>query len=245
MSENNGGLLINDYNFTQTDIREASHEIILEYNSTISANGVLYTINDYLHKIHKKFYSTINIKTGLQLLNLMDKDKEFIIKFNTVEAMNVTKLKPKNIKNTIKENGLVEHVDYVTVKYSYARILCKEVYRNKYILTPNALKKCLLRLNNRYSNYFLFLEKVMYYYTDYQTKYNKKFILEKDAKINELLDIVERQEYKIKELARKSNIIDDDIDIILNSFDEIIANNSTSDWNPSYEENRFSNLSDE
>ena len=86
--------------------------------------------------------------------------------------------------------------------------------KKTYMLKPECFKKILMRnqKTDTYSNYYLFLEKILKYYSDYQNlklkveneKLQRSIVL-KDDKIDELIKETKSQSLEIKELLKKSD----------------------------------------
>ena len=85
----------------------------------------------------------------------------------------------------INSNNLIENQDYRLG--NVAQPVPQGGFSNKkeYILTPYALKLCLIRAKNSkiYANYYLLLEKVFKNYNDYQFGYQKYILSMKDDKL--------------------------------------------------------------
>jgi hypothetical protein len=78
-------------------------------------------------------------------------------------------------------------------------------HKKVYTLTPMAFKKCLMRAKNCdiYSDYYILLEKIYIYYTDYENKYKNRILSMKDDKIDKLLEETKEQSAKMDKQSAK------------------------------------------
>lgn len=77
---------------------------------------------------------------------------------------------PAAVCERLASLGLTKDVDFALRNTSEQT--SKEVKnKNVYFLTPKALKVCLIRAKSTYADYYLFLEDIVAYYSDYENKY--------------------------------------------------------------------------
>lgn len=178
---------------------------IQEFNYNLADRLIKYDINDYFKLVHNKYYKTINIEFMEYFLSLIPQEDTFCV--------NQTKLQEYEVINTEKSNhilralekfNLQENVDYLLPNVGQQDLIAQHGGSNKkeYILTPYAFKLCLIRAKNskQYANYYLMLEKVFYYYREYQYQYKAKLLSMKDEKIDTLNQKIDNQSKQIAEL---------------------------------------------
>ncbi len=206
----------------QYDIKVLSCEDIYNFNNNLINEDSLYSLDEYLKLLHKKFYQDIIINIGFELMKLINKDNSYCIIFNkTNKLFDIGNFQLKNIKKMIKKYHLIENIDYIIEKKFKKKILFINKFETSYILNPDSLKKCLIYSQLKVMNYYLFLEKGINYYLDYQSKHYRETILLKDIKIKELSNMVKDQESNIKILLEREKDYHGDIDTLLNIYDDL------------------------
>lgn len=186
-------------------IAQIDNDIIINFNNELSNKNIIYSIQEYLELIHKNFYNDVKILSCFNLLKLVKKDNIFCINFRKDKSHDIENLKSKNIKQIIRKNKLIKGIDYIKQKYYYKKIFFINIFETIYVLKPDALKKCLLNNQNKFIKYYLFLEKIIYFYQDYQNKQYDTLIKKKDIMINNLNEKIKKQEEYIRILKHETN----------------------------------------
>jgi hypothetical protein len=77
-----------------------------------------------------------------------------------------------NILKCLQRNNLIKNTDYLLFHVEQQDNKHGGNNQRQYKLTPSAFKLCLIRAKNSrdYANYYLLLEKVFKYYSDYQLR---------------------------------------------------------------------------
>ena len=157
---------------------------ITDYNDYLIKNGKNdMSIIDYLKDINERFYN-IDISFMESFMGLVDRDDfciphEYLITYKVAAPGTCS----KDIKKMLKARGLIEGEDYRVGQVSEPVPQGGFVKKNVCMLTPDAFKRCLQgsAITKVYSNYFLFTEKAIKYFFQYQMKI-------KDLKISSLSD---------------------------------------------------------
>ena len=138
-----------DHNFTPSELLQ----IIINQNLPI--------INkmDFILVYKKYLYPSINISYIDYFERLLENPNELCIHIGELDIFGVYDTN-KVLKN-FKKN-----IDYTEIRYN-TNPFCKKIY----ILTPIMFKRCLLQYSTYYSQYFLFIELVNFYYIEYLNYY--------------------------------------------------------------------------
>ena len=115
-----------------------------------------------------------------------------------------------------------------------------EVIKKEYYLKPDAFKICLMRAKNtkKYAYYYIFLEKCIHYYNEYQELYNQVLMSGKDKRIDE-------QDKKINEMLKKLDHSIEQNDEMLNDMSELkYQNDDLNDNINDIRETFYENLED-
>ena len=150
---------------------------IKTFVQTLSHNAVKTTMTEFFKEIHSQFYSHIDISFMDYFLELAEHENEFVVHHSKlVEYGIVTSNRSSTIKEKLDALSLVEGEDYllqdILQQWEASRGL---KHCNVYHLTPEAFKKCLMRARKYnqpvdpviYCDYYLLLEKIYKFYTDY------------------------------------------------------------------------------
>jgi len=186
---------------------------IQEFNYDLADRLIKYDVNDYFKLVHNKYYKNINIEFMEYFLSLIPQEDTFCVeqeKLQEYKVINNIDTSQKILRSLEKFN-LKENLDYrvanVGQPVQQGGVSIKKVYT----LTPYAFKLCLIRAKNsfEYADYYLMLEKVFYYYREYQNQYQTKLLSMKDDKIDE-------QTKKIDELLKETKGQTKQIEELLN-----------------------------
>ncbi len=215
---------------------------------------------DFTRVLHERFYSEVNIEFMEEFFEYarQENEKKFIISHEVLIKYGVaTSNRSNDISKRLTKLGLVEKEHYtlrhVSQRNSNGR---GATIKNIYMLTPQALFLALMRAQRRpdqtidpiiYADYFMFIQKVMLYYNDYQKQlqHNKDQIelKEKEDKIdklemekkndkialNEKDDKIDRLEQTVNKLLQATNKSNDKLDVAIDKIDE--ANKQLNDAN--------------
>ena len=195
---------------------------IKEYNTNLANNLIKIDVNDYFKYIHDNFYPNQDIDFMKYFLELINSDDEFCVdhsKLNEYKVINSND--SSKIFRCLDQYELTKGEDYLITNVGEVRKTANgqnrgEVIKKKYMLTPDALKICLMRAKNSltYATYFLLHEKNYKHYkhyNDYKLLYNNEILNQlKDQLTDEgnllnisnflitLLEIVEDEKRDVK-----------------------------------------------
>ena len=132
----------------------------IEYNDYLIENDIDYTLIEYLKDANNKFYN-YDISFMEQFMELVERvyfciSHEYLIKYKVItDGSNVS----SNVLKMLKSRGLNEGEDYMLFQQEEHRKNGSKYTKNIYMLTPDALKKCLIgsAKTDIYANYFLLL----------------------------------------------------------------------------------------
>ncbi|KAG3070171.1 hypothetical protein C6341_g18347 [Phytophthora cactorum] len=158
---------------------------------------------DFLHELHTRIDSEQDLSFMEYFMELCSEENEdqFIVHHEKLIEFGVaTSSQSNHVKRRISDLGMTEGEDYrqIEVFPSTGGNPSKGGRPKKdYFLTPRAFKLCLMRAKKekdqaidvqRYAEYFLFIEKVIYYYSQYESSYKEALLRNKDGVIDSLRD---------------------------------------------------------
>lgn len=172
---------------------------------------------DFLHELHTRFNPDQDLSFMEYFLELCSEENEgqFIVPHQKLIEFGVaTSKQSSDINRRIGRLGLTEGEEYQLRRTSEQSETSRgKKFKNTYFLTPKAFKLCLIRAKKEkdqeidvsmYAEYFLFVEKVVKYYADYQHGYDQALIRSKDDNIARLeRTILDGQETQRQELAAR------------------------------------------
>lgn len=181
------------------------------------------TMTIFFKEIHTRFYSEYDISFMDFFLEIIDKDGEFCIEhYKLVEYGVLTSSESSDIRKKLNRHNMKEYVDF-TIGTRSVRGKSGSTTKKVYYLTPDAFKKCLMNTQKHpsqkidpeiYSDYFLLLEKVYKYYSNYEKMYSNKIIEQKDDKIDEQTKKIDKLQSELSEvLANTRFIINQNVDL--------------------------------
>ena len=131
---------------------------ILDYNYLIANQDVAYSLQQYIIHIIPKYFPEYKLDMIMAFITLNSKEDHTII---DEEYLKICYLKLDPIKY-VKKYNLIRNLHFI-------------IENNKYKFTPEAFKNIILKEpNNTFKEYFIIIEKCMYYYIDYQYKAEEK-----------------------------------------------------------------------
>jgi hypothetical protein len=134
---------------------------------------------EFFQDIHAMCYADHDISFLDYFLELINHDNEFIVP--------CCKLLEHNIITTEQSMDILDHLKMVGLEGELDFIVIHEVY----MLTPEAYKKCLMRSSSfTYGDYYMLLEQIYKLYTDYERQYSYHLLIQKNDKIDRLVDQV-------------------------------------------------------
>jgi len=144
-------------------------EDISKYNIELVKNNDVYTLWHYIINIVPKYFPEYDTRVVLKFITI--NYREYMTVINT---------------EFMKQYGLLESPKNYIKRYNFKMIVDYTIEDKEYKFTPEAFKHMILHdKRNIYKQYFIFIEKCMCYYMDYQSKVQKK------------LDILTKTDYKI------------------------------------------------
>lgn len=94
-----------------------------------------------------------------------------------------------DVKKQIKNSNLIEDVDYLVCRLADQSDTSRGIkYSNVYMFHPDGFKKLLIRSKNtnKYTNYYILLERCIKNFNDYQNQINETMLRHKDVRIDDL-----------------------------------------------------------
>lgn len=173
------------------------------YNETLANSLIKKDLKSYFIDVHKQFYNNVDISFMEYFLEICEHEDQFIVNHEKLIQYNViTNNRSNDVKKCLEQFNLVDNIDYLMRNVPQQCRQGNVIHKNVYTLTPYAFKLCLIRAKNskRFANYYLLLERVFKFYTNYEKLLHKKLISMKDEKIDQL-------ENKIDELLKRTGDI--------------------------------------
>lgn len=206
-----------------------------EYNQELVNQNIKININNYFDNFHSKFYSEIDISFKDYFVELCKTKEKFPIDHSKLKEYGVINNieTSNNIKRALDQYNLKEGEDY---RRNVEQINKDNKSRKQrsdkiiYHLSVRSFKTCLIRAKNSnvYLNYYLLLEEVYAFYTDYLLKLERKQSEMKDDKIdqleNKLSEIIEQNKcllLGVDTLLEKNEELHEDVDILNDKVDVI------------------------
>ncbi len=234
---------------------------IKEYAVIKSKLNTKMNLNEFFHDVRAQFYPNRDISFMNYFLDLCDQSGKFYVQHDDLfEYGIITTKKSSDIHRLLVTYlNLTEGEDFCLLPFKEEQTKRKGRGGNNkktYMLTPEAFKNSLLSSRNekKYRLYYLLLENVYKYYTDYQIMFDKnqsekqaeefkktinekdKTINEKDSsiqslenKINKLIDLATEQGVILKDTKYQNNKLLSDIHDMNNEIKD--ANNKLDDAN--------------
>ena len=219
---------------------------IQEFNTNLINNLTKITLTDYFKEVHSKFYPNQDISFMNYFLELSTKLDEFCVETEKLQkygVVNNIETSGKILRCLTDVHNLEENIDFRLLSHVGQQSETSRgiKYKNKYYLKPKAFKLCLIRARNSrvYANYYLLLEEVFKYYTDYELGFKDKVISLKDKenktlteKIEELMmytkdtnNIVKDQTLTINHQSDKINYLIDEVQDLNDNIDYYVETN--------------------
>jgi hypothetical protein len=183
---------------------------IQEFNTYLINNLTKISLTKYFKKVHSKYYSNQDISFMDYFLELVDKQDEFCVNHEKLQEYKViNSIKSNDVLKCIERNQLLENIDFLTAPCGVVKERHSRGGSNgnkiEYNLKPKAFKLCLIRsINSRvYANYYLLLEEIFKYYTDYELGLKNEKIRLKNEDIKKLLNKTKKQKCKITEMSEE------------------------------------------
>lgn len=177
-------------------------------------NLIKLDMKEFFNHIHDNYYKDIDITFMNYFLELCDHENEFYVEHDKLKEYGVmTNIDRSNdINKRLQSLNLKKDIDYSLLRNVSQQSKSSRgiKYTNKYMITPEAFKLALIRSKNeqKYSEYYLLLEKILKYYLDYQSIYKDKLLSMKDDKIDHL-------NQKIDKLVNQNDKLSDDVSKLL------------------------------
>ena len=178
----------------------------------VSNNETKMSLLDFFKNIHKKFFPDYDISFMQYFLELTRHRRKFVVHHEKlVEYGVMTAKNSARVKDKLDALKLVENKDFSLLE------VLEDVIQNLpqggrpkkvYMLTPESFKKCLMRAQRRpgqtvdpviYSDYYLLLETVFEFYSDYENKLLVKQLEQKDHQLEQKDQIIIQKEAQIEE----------------------------------------------
>jgi hypothetical protein len=193
------------YKFTEFEI----FKIIQHTNKYILWTKTLIDIDTYLEAVHDTFFSELNIGFKNKLSEIFQSKIFYPIDHEELETFGILFNIDNHIGNVtklIKRYNFIEDQDYIKIKRNEENKYRPDIdyipseKLTTYYFTNNTFKKILLRSrnNDKYIDYYLLLERVVYYYNDYIHKAQDQIIKTGEIKFTKYEMISENEIYQLK-----------------------------------------------
>jgi hypothetical protein len=214
---------------------------IQEFNANLINTLTKITLTDYFKEVHSNFYPKQDISFMNYFLELSTKLDEFCVETEKLHEYKIlTNINTSGtILRSLEQYNLKENIDFnlynvVQVRETSDGKNRGNVTKTKYLLKPKAFKLCLIRAKNSrvYANYYLLLEEVFKYYTDYELGYKDKLISLKDKenkslteRIEELMMYTKDTNNIVKDLKDEVHILTDEVQDLNDNIDYYVETN--------------------
>lgn len=143
---------------------------ILAYNTHLATNSIDVDFIKYIKDINSQFNFNVNLKL-LELSEYSNKN-ECCMNHSVLYDFEVLKYKKgkqniDDVKNILKKYKEGEHFIVRNVSYIKKN---KVKTKKEFYIHPNVFKKILISTNDKYMDYFIFIDNCMHYYSDYKKK---------------------------------------------------------------------------
>jgi predicted nuclease with TOPRIM domain len=162
-----------------------------------------YTVNDFFNAVVQHFLPTMDLEFTTYFVYLITHNEECCVDHSKlVEYGVITDNDSAKIKRKLDSLKCVDGIDYTISTDQVLMPQGGSKSKNTYNLTPRAFKMCLMRSKNttKYSEYYLLLEQIQYYYNMYQLKYKDILLSGKDIRIDSMMTELKTQSEQIREL---------------------------------------------
>ncbi len=200
---------MNNYSFIKLKLLEDNNlkfSSFIEFNSYLINYNIKLSILNYIEYIQSNLFKEIDINIFKKFINYNKLDEIFVItaiELNDYKLIN--DIKDRTIKSFILKNNLKINLDYKIRKIN--NLANKSKNQLEYKFTVNSLKNSLILNNNIYIQYFLLIEKSIFYYEEYQKILFYKLGFMKDIKLDKLTKLYENQQEVINKLCNTINNI--------------------------------------
>ena len=186
---------------------------IQEYNEYLANNLISLTIKEYIIQLNNLFYKQ-DFSHLECFMSIVGKD-EICIHHDKLKEYEVITTEDRSsvIKTMLDQYEFEEGKDFLLHNVMQQKTGRGGNNKKEYVLHPRAFKLCLMRSKNTlvYSKYYITIEEMVKYYSDYQHLYKAKLynnsLAMKDDKIDELIKENKEQSEKIDQLLNRSDKI--------------------------------------
>ncbi len=214
-----------------------------DFNIYLVNYTIKISILDYIKCVHLYFFKNVNLDLLSKFLNYCKDDQQFNIGEDDMKFYNL-------LNDNISIDSLLETHNLILDKdYRIRKINNKNCSNLEYKFTSRALKRCLLKTNIDYIDYYLLIENCVLHYTNYQTSLYNKLGFIKDLKLDTLIKNYENQNEKIDKvftnlelLTDKNNKINNNINFAYKKITDIIYNLAIKDLNNSKIDSKFTKI---
>ena len=200
-----------------------------DYNIYLVNHTIKITIKDYIECIHPHLFRNVDITLLEIFLNYSKDDTLFNIHINDIIKF---KLIPDELNETIvkfiSEYKLILDKDY-RIRKTNNKNLSKNFQEYKF--TSRCLKKCLMKLDIKYIDYYLLIENCIQHYGEYQNNLFHKLAFIKDIKLDYIIKNYEIQSENINilkenitNLNMNNAIMQDNINAVHQKIDNLLYN---------------------
>ncbi len=211
---------------TNTDEDDDNDELTIrmkEHNNELVNSLRKLDHKQYFEEARIRCFPEVKLDFMQYFLLLTTMIRKFIVPGDKLREYGVINTnRSSQIKDTMKQYGLIEDEDYRVQDVLQPVRQGGFVTKKEYMLTKKAFKFSLMRARNsyEYAHYYYLLELVNGLYYEYLDKYNAKLLIVKNAKIDE-------QTGKIDQLLVENQDLKADIQRVLERTNHIVNQNNT------------------
>jgi len=193
-----------------------------------------FTLREFMIKVQTEFYPDQDIEFMDYFLELCDEKNEgkFVVPHQKLIEYGATvSARSGDVKDRLDALSLSENEDFLTVEISVVRKNGGATRKKVYMLTPAAFKLILIGATkhakhkidvSRYRKYYLFLEKIVKYYMDYQfaanqarlakSRLNASLLQHGNGSLREEIQLMREEQRIAQEQAKKQfNVVNDQL----------------------------------
>lgn len=204
------------------------------------------SLKDYIKTVKENYHPKLDLSFMDYFIELQKNTYGHIVHHDKlVQYGAISELKDSSlIKRNLDNLKLVQDIDYRCIKTNVKRPNGSIVQSNQYYLTPHAFKLCLIRATKHksrdidpiiYAEYYLFLERIIYFYMDYQLKV-------KDKKIEKMKLKLQQERLEKEKLSQEKCSLQEKVDKLLERTEYIIHQNDELKTQNDYQTEKIEDL---
>ncbi len=207
---------------------------ITEYTQSLVNAFKKVDLKEFMMKVKAIIHPEMDMSFMDYFLELSkeENDGQFIVHHDRMIKYGVTiNTRCTDVRDRLKSLGCIESEDYQLRKFPKLSENSRGTkYVHVYMLTPKAFKKCLMRATKHkthttnveiYADYYLFLEKVITYYTKYQLELAHAFSRCKDDRIETLMEELNSIKGDTQKIISQNTNLSDQVDDLSEQVEDV------------------------